>query len=57
MTAWISSYHAWKTETLRHTTALKALPSTGPGYFENILGEPGPDPLAPATDRSETPHG
>jgi pentalenene synthase/avermitilol synthase len=51
MTAWISGYHAWETETLRYTTALKALPSTGPGYFENILGEPGPDPLAPATDR------
>lgn len=39
MTAWIRGYHAWETETLRYTTALQALPSSGPGYFENILGE------------------
>lgn len=53
MTAWISGYHAWETETLRYTSALKALPSTGPGYFENILGEPNQVPTPsprPPTD-------
>jgi pentalenene synthase/avermitilol synthase len=50
MTAWISGYHAWETETLRYTTALTALPSSGPGHFENILGKLAPDPLVPATD-------
>jgi pentalenene synthase/avermitilol synthase len=39
MTAWIRGYHAWETETLRYTTALEALPSSGPGYFENVLAK------------------
>nr|BFD89203.1 hypothetical protein KitaXyl93_05630 [Kitasatospora sp. Xyl93] len=39
MTAWISGYHVWETETLRYTTALDALPRSGPGYFENVLGD------------------
>lgn len=37
MTAWMSGYHAWETETLRYTHANRILPSTGPGYFDNIL--------------------
>ncbi|CAO5253391.1 terpene synthase family protein [Frankia sp. AgKG'84/4] len=40
LTAWISGYHAWETETLRYTTALEILPRSGPGYFENVLGKP-----------------
>jgi len=42
LTAWICGYHAWETETLRYTTALEVLPRSGPGYFENVLGEPDP---------------
>ncbi len=42
LTGWISGYHAWETETLRYTTALEVLPRSGPGYFENVLGETGP---------------
>ncbi|MFD9302230.1 terpene cyclase [Streptomyces sp. NPDC060048] len=38
MCAWMSGYSAWQTETLRYTSAPKVLPSSGPGYFENILG-------------------
>ncbi|MCY1071493.1 hypothetical protein OV090_42515 [Nannocystis sp. RBIL2] len=38
MTAWMSGYHAWETETLRYTSASEILPSSGPGYFENVLG-------------------
>ncbi|MFE5549686.1 terpene cyclase [Streptomyces sp. NPDC056534] len=38
MTAWMSGYHAWETETLRYTHANRILPSTGPGYFDNVLG-------------------
>jgi avermitilol synthase len=40
MTAWISGYHAWETETARYRTALATLPSSGPGYFDRVLGEP-----------------
>lgn len=50
LTAFIRGYHAWETETLRYTTALEALPSSGPGYFENVLGEPGPSSCVPTTD-------
>jgi pentalenene synthase/avermitilol synthase len=42
LSAWISGYHAWETETLRYTTALEVLPRTGPGYFENVLEDPAP---------------
>ncbi|WP_007516020.1 terpene synthase family protein [Pseudofrankia saprophytica] len=42
LTAWICGYHAWETETLRYTTALEVLPRTGPGFFENVLEDPGP---------------
>ncbi|MFD9523384.1 terpene cyclase [Streptomyces sp. NPDC059979] len=38
MCAWMSGYSAWQSETLRYTSAPKVLPSSGPGYFENILG-------------------
>jgi predicted phosphoribosyltransferase len=37
MTAWMSGYHAWETETLRYRSATKALPNSGPGYFEVVL--------------------
>jgi avermitilol synthase len=47
MAAWISGYHVWETETLRYSTALQALPSSGPGYFENVLGELGHPPAHP----------
>ncbi len=37
MTAWMSGYHAWETETLRYRNAPEALPTTGPGYFDVVL--------------------
>ncbi|MFE2276681.1 terpene cyclase [Streptomyces sp. NPDC059454] len=37
MTAWMSGYHAWQTETLRYTHTNQTLPPSGPGYFDNIL--------------------
>ncbi|WP_329538047.1 terpene cyclase (plasmid) [Streptomyces sp. NBC_01450] len=37
MTAWMSGYHAWQTQTRRYSTAPQVLPSTGPGYFDEIL--------------------
>ncbi|MFE2553658.1 terpene synthase family protein [Streptomyces sp. NPDC059355] len=37
MTAWVAGYHAWETETLRYVSATKSLPSSGPGYFEDLL--------------------
>ncbi|MFE3991419.1 terpene cyclase [Streptomyces goshikiensis] len=37
MGAWMSGYHAWQTQTRRYTTAPVLLPSTGPGYFDEIL--------------------
>ncbi|MFD8785178.1 terpene cyclase [Kitasatospora sp. NPDC059599] len=36
MTAWVSGYHAWETETLRYLST-ESLPSSGPGYFEEVL--------------------
>lgn len=37
MTAWVSGYHGWETETLRYVSATHSLPSSGPGYFEDLL--------------------
>jgi pentalenene synthase/avermitilol synthase len=37
MGAWMSGYHAWQTQTRRYTTAPQVLPSTGPGYFDQVL--------------------
>ncbi|MFI7359015.1 terpene cyclase [Streptomyces avidinii] len=37
MTAWMSGYHAWQTETLRYRTAPHIVPVSGPGYFDQIL--------------------
>ncbi|WP_330329113.1 terpene synthase family protein [Streptomyces sp. NBC_00536] len=38
MTAWMSGYSAWQSQTLRYTSAPEVVPSSGPGYFENVLG-------------------
>ncbi|WP_242438486.1 terpene synthase family protein [Streptomyces sp. CB00455] len=38
MSAWMSGYHAWQTQTLRYTGASHMLPHTGPGYFDPLLG-------------------
>ncbi|MFF0000783.1 terpene synthase family protein [Streptomyces avermitilis] len=37
MGAWMSGYHAWQTQTRRYTGAPHVLPSTGPGYFDEVL--------------------
>ncbi|MFD9319433.1 terpene cyclase [Streptomyces sp. NPDC060053] len=37
MTAWMSGYHAWQTETLRYRTAHEVVPAPGPGYLDQIL--------------------
>ncbi|WP_405533360.1 hypothetical protein [Streptomyces avidinii] len=37
MTAWMSGYHAWQTETLRYRTAPQSVPVSGPGYLDRIL--------------------
>ncbi|MFE5588236.1 terpene synthase family protein [Kitasatospora sp. NPDC056531] len=42
MSAWMGGYGAWQSETLRYTGAGKAVPSSGPGYVENLL-EPEPE--------------
>ncbi|MGI5447359.1 terpene synthase family protein [Streptomyces sp. CA-243310] len=34
---WMSGYHAWQTRTRRYTGALRVLPRTGPGYFDETL--------------------
>ncbi|MFD7097757.1 terpene synthase family protein [Streptomyces xanthophaeus] len=41
METWMSGYHAWQTRTRRYTSALQIIPSTGPGYFEEVLKTPG----------------
>ncbi|MGW2681404.1 terpene synthase family protein [Streptomyces sp. NPDC001436] len=38
MEAWMSGYHAWQTQTRRYTNALQTIPTTGPGYFDEVLG-------------------
>ncbi|MFE9139429.1 terpene cyclase [Streptomyces sp. NPDC007355] len=38
MAAWMSGYSAWQSQTLRYTSASEVVPSSGPGYFENVLG-------------------
>ncbi|MFD4131253.1 terpene cyclase [Streptomyces goshikiensis] len=38
MGAWMSGYHAWQTQTRRYTSALQVIPTTGPGYFDEVLG-------------------
>ncbi|MFF1778114.1 terpene cyclase [Streptomyces virginiae] len=38
METWMSGYHAWQTQTRRYTSALQIIPSTGPGYFDEVLG-------------------
>lgn len=38
MRAWMSGYHAWQTRTDRYIHAPRIRPSTGPGYFERVLG-------------------
>lgn len=38
MEAWMSGYHAWQTRTRRYTGALRIVPTTGPGYFDEVLG-------------------
>ncbi|MDV5143134.1 terpene synthase family protein [Streptomyces sp. SBC-4] len=38
MGAWMSGYHAWQTQTRRYTSAPQIIPSTGPGYFDEVLG-------------------
>ncbi|MFD9454152.1 terpene cyclase [Streptomyces sp. NPDC059985] len=38
MRLWMSGYHTWQTQTHRYTTAPQILPSSGPGYFEQVLG-------------------
>ncbi|MFC5185536.1 terpene synthase family protein [Actinomadura harenae] len=37
MTAWMSGYHAWQTQTHRYTHAPDVVPHTGPGYFDQVL--------------------
>ncbi|MFE2140302.1 terpene cyclase [Streptomyces sp. NPDC059456] len=37
MEAWMSGYHTWQTRTRRYTSALQTMPTTGPGYFDEIL--------------------
>ncbi len=37
MGSWMSGYHAWQTKTRRYTAAPHVLPSTGPGYFDQVL--------------------
>lgn len=34
----LSKTFTWQTQTRRYTTAPVARPSTGPGYFDEILG-------------------
>ncbi|MFF3674461.1 terpene cyclase [Streptomyces sp. NPDC002120] len=38
MGTWMSGYHAWQTQTRRYTGALRVIPHTGPGYFDEVLG-------------------
>ncbi|WP_371589707.1 terpene synthase family protein [Streptomyces virginiae] len=38
MGTWMSGYHAWQTQTRRYSSALQIIPSTGPGYFDEVLG-------------------
>ncbi|MGP3634322.1 terpene synthase family protein [Streptomyces sp. 24-1644] len=38
MGVWMSGYHAWQTGTHRYTAAARVVPSSGPGYFEQVLG-------------------
>ncbi|GAT67318.1 terpene cyclase [Planomonospora sphaerica] len=38
MTAWMSGYHLWETETARYRAAVDVLPDSGPGHFEKLLG-------------------
>ncbi|MFD9359439.1 terpene synthase family protein [Streptomyces sp. NPDC060031] len=38
MGTWMSGYHAWQTQTRRYTSALRIIPITGPGYFDEVLG-------------------
>ncbi|MFE2273320.1 terpene cyclase [Streptomyces lavendulae] len=38
MEFWMSGYHAWQTQTRRYTSALQVIPTTGPGYFDEVLG-------------------
>ncbi|MGW3321422.1 terpene synthase family protein [Streptomyces virginiae] len=38
MGAWMSGYHAWQSQTRRYTGALQVIPTTGPGYFDEVLG-------------------
>jgi avermitilol synthase len=37
MAAWMSGYHAWQTQTRRYISAPQMLPSSGPGYFDEVL--------------------
>ncbi|MEU8794080.1 terpene cyclase [Streptomyces sp. NPDC048643] len=37
VTLWMSGYHAWQTRTRRYTAAPHVLPSSGLGYFDEIL--------------------
>jgi pentalenene synthase/avermitilol synthase len=37
MGAWMSGYHAWQTRTRRYTSAPRIRPSSGPGYFNEVL--------------------
>ncbi|MFB7256678.1 hypothetical protein [Streptomyces nojiriensis] len=47
MTAWMSGYHAWQTETLRYRTAPQVVPATGPGCLDRILYTRHPDQPVP----------
>lgn len=35
--SWMSGYHAWQTQTRRYISAAQMLPSSGPGYFDEVL--------------------
>ncbi|MCQ9181648.1 terpene cyclase [Streptomyces sp. IBSBF 2953] len=37
MTAWMSGYHAWQTETQRYRAAPQVVPPSGPGYLDQVL--------------------
>ncbi|MFI1653074.1 terpene cyclase [Streptomyces avidinii] len=49
MTAWMSGYHAWQTETLRYRTAPQIVPVSGPGYLDRILHTGRSDGPVPGT--------
>ncbi|MFI9155536.1 terpene cyclase [Streptomyces sp. NPDC053367] len=52
MSAWMSGYHAWQTETQRYRNAPQVVPPSGPGHLGQVLHtgvrrppHPGPNPL------------